>query len=72
MAVVRYELRAEENGTWAVLDIFTGWPAIEGRMTGLQRADADDALEILNLLDLVELDELATQDIAAAGTRRFG
>ena len=27
MAQQRYDLRKEEDGTWTVFDVFTGWPA---------------------------------------------
>lgn len=46
----RYDLRQEKNGSWTVIDIFTGVPAAsDGRdLTGLDREDASDIMTALN------------------------
>jgi len=51
----RYETRKEPDGTWAVVDRFTGQPARLGPrtelLTGLEMEQANTLLELLNLLD---------------------
>lgn len=54
MAQQRYDLRREEDGTWTVYDVFTGWAAdlpSAGPAVGLDMEDADDLVDLLNTLD---------------------
>nr|WP_046118654.1 hypothetical protein [Ensifer aridi] len=48
----RYDLRQEANGTWTVFDIFTGLPARVNDLeqVGLEMEQADDLVDVLNLL----------------------
>ncbi|MBB4003173.1 hypothetical protein [Aurantimonas endophytica] len=49
----RYTLCKRSNGTWSVVDIFTDFPAIvDGRvMIGMDMEEADDMVDLLNILD---------------------
>lgn len=49
----RYDLRKEPDGTWKVIDVFTGWPSYADGMpsTGLDLQDADDLVDQLNYWD---------------------
>jgi hypothetical protein len=54
MAQQRYDLRREPDGTWTVFDVFTGWPAemADGwSATGFDAEEADEIVEIMNLQD---------------------
>ncbi|MBD9491782.1 hypothetical protein [Ensifer sp. ENS11] len=53
MATQRYDLKVEANNVWTVIDVFTGQPVVlDGYlMSHLQRDEADDLLDILNLKD---------------------
>lgn len=48
----RYARRIEHNGTWTVFDTSTGQPAnVSSRLTtDMQMSDAEEIMEILNLL----------------------
>jgi hypothetical protein len=62
MATQRYDLRQEPDGTWTVFDVFTGWPAlIDGKVPAIH-LDAEDAHELVHLMNL--------QDVRRRGTRR--
>jgi hypothetical protein len=52
MAENRYDLRQEADGTWTVFDIFSGLPAEvnEVEQVGLELEQADDLVDLLNLL----------------------
>ncbi len=47
----RYDMRRDELG-WTVFDIWTGWPFFtEGaKQVGLDIEDADDLVDLLNLM----------------------
>ncbi|WP_454817341.1 hypothetical protein [Labrys neptuniae] len=49
----RYDLRAEEDDTWTVFDVFTGLPAmVDGfEATGFEVEEAGDLLAMLNAAD---------------------
>lgn len=46
----RYGLRQERNGSWTIVDLITRVPAAsDGRdLTGLDRDDAKDIMDVLN------------------------
>ncbi len=46
----RYGLRQERNGSWTIVDLITRVPAAsDGRdLTGLDREDAKDIMDVLN------------------------
>ena len=46
----RYGLRQERNGSWTIVDLITRVPAAsDGRdLTGLDRQDAQDIMDVLN------------------------
>ena len=49
----RYDIRKEDDGTWTVFDVFTGWPVDlkgEGPATGMNMEDADYLMDLLNAL----------------------
>lgn len=50
----RYDRRLESNGTWTVFDALTGHPVeVGGRQTtGMQVADAEETMHILNRMHL--------------------
>lgn len=52
MSENRYDLRQDNDGTWTVFDIFTGLPARvnEVEQIGLEMEQADDLVDLLNLL----------------------
>ncbi|WP_159591908.1 MULTISPECIES: hypothetical protein [Chelativorans] len=61
MAPQRYDLRQEPDGTWTVIDVFTGWPAMingqaqisgDVQATGLDMEEADDLVDLMNLQDV--------------------
>ena len=49
----RYTIRKEENGTWSVVDIFTGLPAVvrDVVLIRMEMEEADDMVDLLNTLD---------------------
>ncbi|MGH0278368.1 hypothetical protein [Sinorhizobium meliloti] len=52
MSENRYNLRQEDDGTWTVFEIFTGLPAEvnDVEQVGLEMEQADDLVDLLNLL----------------------
>lgn len=46
----RYDMRREDDGSWTVFDIFTGFPAeVNGiPQDGLEMEIADDLVDLLN------------------------
>jgi hypothetical protein len=50
---LRYDMREEDNGTWTVFDVFTGFPVIvnERMMISMEIQEADEMVELLNILD---------------------
>lgn len=52
----RYNRRVEQNGTWTVFDIFSGFPAEVGsrQTTGMQSRDAEEMVLILNRMHPAE------------------
>jgi hypothetical protein len=46
-------MREEDNGTWTVFDVFTGFPVIvnERMMISMEIQEADEMVELLNILD---------------------
>jgi hypothetical protein len=46
----RYGLKQERNGSWTIVDLITRVPAAsDGRdLTGLDRQDAQDIMDVLN------------------------
>lgn len=55
----RYDMRKENNGSWTVFDIFTGWPAdVYGvPQDGLEMEEADDLVDLLNYLYITQREE---------------
>lgn len=55
----RYDMRKEDDGSWTVFDIFTGWPAdVNGvPQDGLEMEQADDLADLLNYLDITRREE---------------
>lgn len=49
----RYDMREDDNGTWTVFDVFTGFPVIvnERVMISMEIQEADEMVELLNILD---------------------
>lgn len=49
----RYSVEQAEDGTWMVVDTFTGWPVTVygATMIDMDAEDADDMTEALNILD---------------------
>lgn len=54
MSTARYDLRRSLDGTWTVIDVFTGMPVeYEARVqAGLSLDDAEVVVDIMNMLDL--------------------
>jgi hypothetical protein len=54
MTKQRYDIRHNDDGTWAVFDAFTGLTAEVNDIPqdGLDAEQADDLVDLLNLLDL--------------------
>lgn len=54
MSTARYTLRHGPDDTWAVIDVYTGWPAVSYGVTliGMELDDADDMVDLLNTLDV--------------------
>ena len=53
MAENRYVLMEDDDGTWAVIDSFTGWPAkVNGDLKlGMEKEKANSVADVLNFLD---------------------
>lgn len=49
MAQQRFDLRREPDGTWSVVDVFTGWPTDPA--VGLEFEEADELVDMLNFLE---------------------
>lgn len=49
----RYDMRQDRDGSWSVIDIFTGQPVLvnERAMRGMDVQDADEMAELLNIRD---------------------
>jgi hypothetical protein len=54
MTTSRYTLRHDPDGTCAVIDVFTGWPAVSHGvlLIAMKPDDADDMVDLLNSLDV--------------------
>lgn len=50
----RVEASAEDSGMWAIIDVFTGEPAVFMglRLDYLEAAEAHEAVDLMNLRDL--------------------
>jgi hypothetical protein len=52
----RYDMREKPDGSWSVIDVFTGQPAtLDGiLMVGFEIQEADDILDLINNKDVKE------------------
>ncbi|ESX81580.1 hypothetical protein X748_30510 [Mesorhizobium sp. LNJC386A00] len=55
MATLRYEVRREPDGTWAVFDVFTGQPAIVVGHPSVDLPDMEYAEELAAILNANDL-----------------
>lgn len=55
----RYELKRLSSGAWAVIDLFTGRPAVELGipLTGIEMDEADDLTDLLNARERKRIEE---------------